>query len=84
MATKTERENIEKIQQCFAVIKKRAQDERKRWEEAGDAAKINAWYKLEAKMMVVHAEATEDLLRLFPEFSGVVSDGPVILGGGGR
>ena len=83
MTKRAERENIEKIQQCFVVIKNRAQEERKRWEAAGDAEKLNAWYKLEAKMMVVHAEATEDLLRLFPEFSPVVTDGPVVLGGGG-
>lgn len=84
MTKRTERENIDKIQQCFAVIKKRAQEERKRWEEAGDAEKLNAWYKLEAKMMLVHAESTEDLLRLFPEFAPVVTDGPVAFGGGNR
>ena len=46
MTKRTERENIEKVQQCFAVIKKRAQEERKRWEAAGDAEKLNAWSKV--------------------------------------
>ena len=79
MTERTERENIEGVQKHFAGIKRKCKEEFDRWVEAGDAARANAWYKLMANSMVMHAEATEDLLRLFPEHSGVVTKG-----GGGR
>ena len=75
MTERTERENIEQVQKHFAGIKRKCQEEFDRWAGVGDAARANAWYKLKAKSMLMHAEATEDLLHLFPEHSGVVTRG---------
>ena len=81
MNERTERENIEGVQKHFAGIKRKSQAEFERWNKAGDAEKANAWYKLLANSMLMHAQATEDLLHLFPEHSGVVTRGG---GGSGR
>lgn len=76
----TERENIEKVQKHLASIKKRAQEEMDRWKEAGDPVRMNAWYRFKNAIETAHGDATEDLLSLFPEHSGIVTLG----GGGGR
>ena len=81
MTTKTERENIMGVQKHFAGIKRKCQAEVDRWMEAKDAARANAWYKLLNKIGVVHAESTEDLLRLFPEHSDIITE-PEPKGGG--
>lgn len=75
----TERENIEKTQKHLAGLKKAAQAEMDRWKKAGDAQRMNAWYRFLNAINTAHGDATEDLLNLFPEHSGVVTRG-----GGGR
>jgi len=76
----TELENIEKVQKHLSAIKKRCAEEIKRWGDAKDAEKLNAWYAFDAAIRTAHASGTKDLLSLFPEHSGVVTRG----GGGGR
>ena len=80
MTKRTERENIEKVQNHLAAIKKCNDQEIQRWTDEGDAEKLNAWYAFDAGIRSVHASGTKDLLSLFPEHSGVVTRG----GGGGR
>lgn len=75
----TERENIEKVQKHLEAIKKCAKEEMDRWKEAGDAARMNAWYRFKNAIDTAHGNATEDLINLFPEHSGVSTRG-----GGGR
>lgn len=80
MATKTERRNMERIQDALNVIKAAAKEEIKGNTEQGDARHLNAWTMTLGKVTVLHAELTEIGLDSFPEFFGEI----VIKGGGGR
>lgn len=82
MTQKTERENIQLVQKHLAGAKRIAREERARQDELGDVAASNAWYKFEGKLMVLHGEATEDLLAHFPEHSETIAPGTK--SGGGR
>ena len=80
MTTKTERRNMERIQDALGVIKAAALDEMAGNKAQGDAAHMNAWTMVLGKITVFHSETTAIGLEHFPEFFGEI----VTRGGGGR
>ena len=79
MTTKTERRNMERIQDALGVIKAAAIEEMAGNKAQGDAAHMNAWTMVLGKTTVLHAELTDIGMTNFPEFFGEI----VIKGGGG-
>lgn len=81
MTTKTERRNMERIQDALGVIKAAAREEIEGNKESGNARHLNAWCGVLHKAGVYHHEITNMGFEMFPEFFGeVVTKG----GGGGR
>lgn len=76
----TERKLLEETQDALAVMKKNLREIQKINKDAGRHDAANAAMKARGKLIVWHAEATEDLNRFFPDHAGEIQT----RGGGGR
>ena len=83
MRSYNETESLKKIQSSLKKIKLEFGKMEKWHREEKRMAQANAAYKWQQKVGVLHAEATEDLLRFMPD---ALSDGTLIMprGGGSR
>lgn len=75
--------SLKKIQKNLKKIKLELGKIERHYRKSGRSAEANCAYKWQQKTGVLHAEATEDLLRFFPE---AFEDGKVMMprGGGSR
>jgi len=75
----TERELIEEVQDCLGTIKKNLREIQKLNKEDRPMG-ANAAMKVRGKVIVLHAEAMEDLDKYFPDHASEIQ----VRGGGGR